>query len=448
MELGNGNRVAVVGGGPAGSFCAFFLRSFARQTGLELEVEIYEPRDFSQTGPIGCNMCGGVISESLVQSLATDGIPLRPPVILHTLDSYALHTESGSVEIPPPIREKRIACIFRGGGPKGAESQCPLPWESFDRHLLQHALAQGARRIAHRVSGIDRDPEGRPRLHVRGHPPRTCDLLVGALGLNSPAIHLFEQLGFGYRTPRHTRAYLAELYYGEEDVDRLLGHAMHIFLLNIPRLEFAALVPKGHYATFIILGHEVDQELVSRVLAAPQVHRLFPLGWELAVTPCQCQPRIQVGDPEQPYGDRVVMVGDATVSRLYKDGIGAAYRTAKAAAMTAVFHGVDAASFQRHYWPVCHELSRDNRLGHMVFNTVSLFQRFRFLRLGLLDAVTRERGLDGTRPLSSALWDTFTGSAPYREILLRSLRPDALARLALGSLKGLLPSHPSRGTRP
>ena len=54
----------------------------------------------------------------------------------------------------------------------------------------------------------------------------------------------------------------------------------------------------------------------------------------------------------EPYADRIVFVGDAGVSRLYKDGIGAAYRTAKAAARAAVFQGVSADDFRRHYQPV------------------------------------------------------------------------------------------------
>ena len=32
--------------------------------------------------------------------------------------------------------------------------------------------------------------------------------------------------------------------------------------------------------------------------------------------------------------------------------------------------------------------------------------------------------------MSSVLWDVFTGSAPYREVLLRTLHPFFLARLA------------------
>ena len=76
LFLDNGSRVAVIGGGPAGSFFTYFLFEMAERIGMELAVDIYEPRDFTKPAPHGCNMCGGILSESLVQLLATEGIDL------------------------------------------------------------------------------------------------------------------------------------------------------------------------------------------------------------------------------------------------------------------------------------------------------------------------------------------------------------------------------------
>ncbi|UCC49315.1 MAG: hypothetical protein JSV41_03815, partial [Gemmatimonadota bacterium] len=63
--------MAVIGGGPAGSFFAYFLLDTARMVDLDVQVDIYEPRDYTRPGPAGCNNCGGIVSESLVQLLAT-----------------------------------------------------------------------------------------------------------------------------------------------------------------------------------------------------------------------------------------------------------------------------------------------------------------------------------------------------------------------------------------
>lgn len=53
-----------------------------------------------------------------------------------------------------------------------------------------------------------------------------------------------------------------------------------------------------------------------------------------------------------PFTDRVVICGDAGSTRLFKDGLGAAYIMGKAAAKTAVFHGVGKQDFQKGYHPV------------------------------------------------------------------------------------------------
>jgi hypothetical protein len=46
------------------------------------------------------------------------------------------------------------------------------------------------------------------------------------------------------------------------------------------------------------------------------------------------------------------------------------------------------------------------------------------------------RGAD--KGMSSVLWDVFTGSAPYREILLRTLRPAFSATLVWNVVAGNL----------
>ena len=81
LNLKDGSRVAVIGGGPAGSFFGYFLLDMAERVGLKLHVDIYEPRDFSSPGPPGCNMCAGVVSESLVQNLAGEGINIPKEII-------------------------------------------------------------------------------------------------------------------------------------------------------------------------------------------------------------------------------------------------------------------------------------------------------------------------------------------------------------------------------
>ena len=91
LELKDGSSIAVIGGGPAGSFFTYFALDLANRMGLEIEIDIIEPKDFTCAGPKGCNNCGGIVSESLVQALSTEGIVLPPNVIRRGIESSLQH---------------------------------------------------------------------------------------------------------------------------------------------------------------------------------------------------------------------------------------------------------------------------------------------------------------------------------------------------------------------
>ncbi len=426
LTLDSGSRVGVIGGGPAGSFFSYFLLNLAGRVGTEVQVDIYEPRDFSQPGPTGCNMCGGIVSESLVQTLATEGINLPPTVVQRGIDSYVLHMDEGDVRIETPLHEKRIAAVHRGGGPRGIKDR---KFRSFDGYLLELAEASGGQVIREAVENVCWKGE-RPQIRTDGDHLRQYDLVVVAVGINFKALKLLDTFEMGYFSPRTTKTFVRDYYLGEETVEKCLGSSMHVFLLHIPRLEFAAIIPKGDYVTVCLLGKGIDSELLQSFLSSPEVRKCMPPGWRSGQFQCQCSPRMNVQGAVQPFGDRIVFVGDCGVTRLYKDGIGAAYRTAKAAAVTAVLHGVSAEDFRRHYWPACRLIDNDNRIGKVIFAITREIQKRSHDRRGVLRMVSREQRNEGRQPrMSMVLWDTFTGSAPYREVFLRTLHPWFLGRL-------------------
>jgi flavin-dependent dehydrogenase len=416
----------VIGGGPAGSFFSYFLLDLAERTGVDVQVDIYEPREFSRPGPAGCNHCGGIVSESLVQSLAAEGINLTTEVVQRGIDSYMLHTDEGCVRIETPLQEKRIAAVFRGSGPRGSERAM---WASFDAYLQALTVERGAQVIRERVDAVSWD-SGRPQIKTREGSPQTYDLAVAAIGVNTRALNLLEGLGFGYRPPLTTKTYICEIPMSHETMERCLGSSMHVFLLNMDRLEFAALIPKGEHVTMCLLGEGIDDALVQSFVETPVVKRCLPPDCRLERGLCHCAPQLNIRGAAQLFADRVVLIGDCGVTRLYKDGIGAAYRTAKAAATTAILHGISAEDFRRHTWPVCRAIGADNTLGKVVFGVTRQIQRRRFARRGVLSMVAREQRREGRRRrMSLALWDMFTGSAPYREVFLRTLHPFFLGRL-------------------
>ena len=439
LELEDGSRVGVVGGGPAGSFFAYFLLGLAETSGKTIEVDIYEHRDFSTPAPAGCNMCGGIVSESLVQLLAAEGIVLPYTVIQRGIDSYVLHMDVGTVRIGTPLDEMRVGAVHRGLGPRDIKEPT---WASFDGFLQSLTVAKGARILRERVVKLGFEG-GRPHVTSEGS-SAAYDLLTIAGGVNSDTPEMIREMGIGYTAPKTAPTFIREYFLGKEVLQRTLGNSMHVFLLNIPGLEFAAIIPKGEYATVCLLGHAVDKNLAERFMGSPEVQACFPADVKMPSRSCQCAPRINVGGARPYFADRVLILGDCGVARLYKDGIGSAYRTAKVAAAAAAFHGISAESFARHFRPAVESIESDNRLGRIAFGVTGQIQAHRFARRGLLRMTAAEQQQSArTRRMSQVLWDVFTGSAPYRSVLMRTLHPTFLWRLLVSLISAnVRPSAP------
>jgi flavin-dependent dehydrogenase len=423
-KLKDGSKVAVIGGGPSGTFFSYFLLDMAERIDLKLHVDIYDSRDFSADGPPGCNMCGGIISESLVQALATEGIDLPPTVVRRGIESYMLHMDAGSVQIKTPTQEKRIGAIYRGAGPRGIkESQ----WKSFDGYLLGLAKKKGAHVIKGRLEKVTWN-SGLPEIQMKGGSPQAYDLLGIATGVNSAALKLFEDLKQGYVAPKTTKTFICEYYFGRETIEKTLGNSMHTFLLDLPRLEFAAIIPKGDYVTTCMLGKDIDKELVKAFLTRPEVKKCMPENWKWDEYVCQCMPKMNITGSSRAFMERAIFIGDCGISRLYKDGIGAAYKTAKAAVYGAVFLCVSAESFEKNSWPTYKKLENDNKIGKVIFFAVGLIQKIPLMRRAILKMITKEQNREESpKRMSIVLWDMFTGSAPYRTIFVRMLHPLFLA---------------------
>ena len=207
---------------------------------------------------------------------------------------------------------------------------------------------------------------------------------------------------------------------------------MHVFLLDLPRLEFAAADPEGRLRDDCVLGEEIDNALVDAFLATPQVRACMPPEWQAsdARLPVHAAHQRAKGSPK-PCADRVLFIGDCGVTRLYKDGIGAAYRTAKAAARAVLFDGISEEALRRRFVPACDAITRDNLVGKLAFLVTRIARKFRPLRKGMVLMVAAEQTRDReVRRMSGVLWDMFSGSAPYLDIFVRMLRPAFLARFA------------------
>jgi hypothetical protein len=219
---------------------------------------------------------------------------------------------------------------------------------------------------------------------------------------------------------------------GKEEVSECLESAFHAFLLDIAGLDYGAMIPKGDYVTVCLLSSQGDlpPKAMDTFLNHPAVKSVLPPDFPLEHFTCSCGPRISVLGSKQPFGDRIVFIGDCGVSRLYKDGLGAAYRSAKAAARTAIFQGISANDFRRYYLPFCRKMENDNRIGRLLFRIIGQINKKKFVRGAVLQMVSHEQEGKASieRGMSMVIWDMLTGGAPYKEVLLRTLNPFFLIR--------------------
>jgi CRP-like cAMP-binding protein/flavin-dependent dehydrogenase len=449
LKLDNGSRVAVIGGGPAGSLFSYFLLSLAKQIDLKISVDIYEPRDFNVPGPLGCNMCGGVLYESLVQSLAVEGINLPTTIVQRGMEYNMLHLDNGKALIHTPRREKRIAATFRGIGPRGLVD---IKGGSLDGYLLQAALDQGAQHVCSRVEEVRWDSVSAVThpadklVQIRTHSGQfyTYNFLAVTAGVNTALLKQFCNMDFGYQPPQTTKLVVREYFLGEEVVTRYFGSTFHAFLLDIPGLDYGAIIPKGDYVTICLLSShkELNANAMEIFLSNPAVKRALPSDFSPSNVACLCGPRINVKGSKQPYGDRIIFIGDSGVSRLYKDGIGAAYRSAKIAAGTAIFHGISASAFKKYYLPFCRKMEMDNQIGKLLFKVAGLIQKMNVGQQFVLNMISMEQQgkADAERGMSTLMWDMLTGGAPYKEVLMCALHPAFWTRMFWNVAVSLIPT--------
>lgn len=420
MQLSRGSRVVVVGGGPAGSFFALHLLRLADEARLDLEVVIFEARDFNQPGPGGCNKCAGILSSTFLSKLDAFGLRLPGDIIQAELDTYILHLDGTQLAIYPLDPSRRIVSVYRGSGPRRGSR--PLP-PSFDGWLLDQAREGGAFVRRARVQSIK--PGALPVV-VTAHEMLEADLVVVATGINSrtpldPA--------WDYCPPQFEVMAQDEVLLSGNS----LGRDVHIFFNRPSGLVFGGVIPKGRYANISLLGENLPRDSVPQFL---DYHELTQLLTETPIVLCGCTPRVAVSSASGYYGDRMVVVGDAAVTRLYKDGIGAAFTTAKAAAQTVISRGISRQDFNKGYHPICRRIAIDNRYGQFLFRLWEISRRSPLLINAWKQAILSEALLSAQhRVHERALWGLFTGDESYRHILSSLLSLAALRAFWGGVMK-------------
>ena len=441
LQLQHNDCVAIVGGGPAGSFFAIQLLREARRLNRHLDVVIVEKR-----GPIdidsatlqcrGCSFCAGGISPRLHQILEEQRLSVPDEIVQGRFDYVWIQGQWKNFRLQVP-KDMRMYSVFRGSLP-GRRDGNPA---GFDGFLLGEAVKAGARILYAKADGISYGDSGHPRLTVTVESGESIPLDAGfvaiATGINAHCGHDYrdesliasiERMNPEFSPGKSRRALIFELDVGEAYLESHLQREVYFIEYGSKHLalEHTALVPKGRFLTVAMLGKCIDEAVLPRdsrqivhdFLKLPQIERILP-GIEDARLACACAPRMTVTTAKSPYGDRFAIIGDAVGSRLNKDGLYSAYVTATRLAETVFQDGIDRQSLARGYGRVIHWLAVDNRFGHIVFAlsrvafTTPVVGRITYQAYAT-ECKVRDQD---SRPLSAVLWKIASGTADYREVL-------------------------------
>lgn len=422
LKLQDNSKIAIIGGGPAGAFFAHFIQKCLAEQDVKSSITIFDGKDFLVPGPKGCNLCAGVISDSLHQKLEQEGVVLPENRIISRVEGYVLHVHDEQIKFSCFDNQiKPIVTVFRGNGPRCSTFPDVI---SFDDYLLTWAQDEGADVINQPVWDIEL-PEDRmrPVRLAYGEKENTqdfeADLVVGAFGINSFLSKQIQNAGFGYKPPSTLITYQAEFLLGRDEIQKNFGNNIHVFLPKSKIVRYATVIPKGDYISLSVIGKKnVTQDILSVLTDLEEIRDKIP-----ADSPaCFCYPKIAVSPARNPFTDRLVIVGDASFSRHYKNGIESAFVTGKLAAQTVAGVGIDSSSFSRSYFrDAKQQIISDNYYGRFLLKTNDIINSIPLLTRAQISLVNDREKEDTSKKLRSILWNMFTGNIPYRDIFKETL---------------------------
>ena len=328
--LGDGGRVAIIGGGPGGVGCALALQTLGQRLGRRLEITVVEGKEFA--GERHHNLSVGVLSDPLPSVMADCmGLPFPYHLRQGDVTGYVLHTACEQIRLEDT---HRASVVIRR--------------VQFDHYMLEAARARGIHIEQARALDVNFHDDG-VVIYTESDAVE-ADIVVGAFGMDDGSAATFRR-ATGYRPPKALISMLTKFDPGPAAMAEFDGW-VHAFLPQLPEIEFGAITPKAGYVTINIAGLAVDRRTMYRFIHLPEVRAVLPGLNDPQVDVEQLaifKGRFPRSLAAHYYGDRYVMVGDAAgLVRAFKGkGVTSAVQTGVRAAETMLQTGISRASVCR-----------------------------------------------------------------------------------------------------
>lgn len=455
LKLNEGATIAVIGGGPAGSFFTLAMQRQMKLLNTRFQIIIIEKKkelgfyqdSFAMAYREGCNYCAGGISPRMSDVLKELDLELPSQVIQSKIRSIIVHGHWKNIELKIP-KNRRMLSVYRGARPVKRIDRS----YGFDSFLLENAVKGGAELITGDVYDVQSALDGKLKLHFNtpsGSRIIHADFAVFACGVNQvPGMKLagnqlvqsLQRLVKDFQPPPVRRTLIFEL---EADPAFLRNRTGDIYFIESGskklQLEMCSIIPKEQFITVVLIGESIDKaegqseilNIIEQFLALPHVKKILPKKVTLA---CMCRPNMAIGAAGQPYGDRAAVIGDMVTSRLYKDGILSAYHTASALARAITEVGIDRSSLKKAYEPAIRQFILDNHFGTLVFMLHGIMFSQPSLSRILYQAILTERKTkrQGYRKLENILWKIASGDDRYQDIFMAMISPMTLWSIFTG----------------
>ncbi|MBF0233663.1 MAG: hypothetical protein HQK65_11585 [Desulfamplus sp.] len=462
LTLNNGANIAVLGGGPAGSFFAILLLREAKKVNLNVSVSIIDKKaELDLNNNVqqfkGCNFCAGIISPRLQKELVREKISPPDEVLCEKFTHIWIHGLWKNFPLKVPAGDDLIS-VFRGSLPSKRKK---FP-RGFDPFILQKAVDEGANIINAEALAIQYT-SGSNKRSITIKPDSgnlfnlEADFVCISTGVNlnpgkdsrhNSLLESYRMLNPGFRPPQTRACLIFELKPGSKYLKKYMNREIYIIVSGTRRLdlEHAALIPKGDYLTVALTGKSIDKaslpedtdNIIKTFLSLDNIQNILP-HIDIKNTPvaCRCSPNMAVTPSTEPFSDRIALAGDALGARLYRDGLFSALITAQELAKTVIYKGIDKKSIAEGYGWVGEWLKKDNRYGKLVIGSIHVALKSPLLSRILYQAFATEmkfKKMDRW-PLGSVLWKIGSGSSDYREVFNDLMKTSVFISILRGAIK-------------